>query len=279
MRLTQLFQRLLERNKTIWSLENKTWSRRSKGFGVGKVFLELLNLREGNFRRSSNSLDVLEGIGDAVRSRSSGRIANRQGNGSDIADSAEELGLDVFLRDVENVRRVDRSSIVAADDVQTVSEGRDLQHVEKRGGGFTDFVAFVDQVDGGGDFDVSTGDLGRHGKSLEERCFLGTESCDLFWVLDIKQFLGAKKILEPFLWRDNDRNRSNSASSSSSWDLEAHDQIADLLHVAIEANKTDIELDQVGQFLELGLILVQLAHGFLHHGVFAHENFTLAPET
>ena len=136
-------------------------------------------LWEGDLSDSGNGLDVLEGVGDAVRSRGGGWVADGQRDGSDVGDSAHESGLDVVLGDVEDLRGVDGAGVVALDNVQTVGEGRDLQHVEKGGGGFTDFVAFVDQVDRGGDFDVTTGNLGRHGKGLEERCLLGTESCDL----------------------------------------------------------------------------------------------------
>ena len=72
---------------------------------------------------------------------------------------------------------------------------------------------------------------------------------------------------------------SNGTGSRGGGDFVGHDQIADLLHVAVEADEADVELDQVQQLLELGLLAEETSHRSLHHGVLAHEDFSLASET
>ena len=87
---------------------------------------------------------------------------------TDISDGGDEFLLDVVLRDVENFRRVDGAVVVTVDDIETVGEGRNVEHVEKGGRGLANLVASSNEVDGGGDFDVTTGDLRWHGKGLTQ---------------------------------------------------------------------------------------------------------------
>lgn len=235
------------------------WSSDSEGLWVGEVLLELLNLWEGDLSDSGNGLDVLEGVGDAVRSRGGGWVADGQRDGSDVGDSAHESGLDVVLGDVEDLGGVDGASVVALDNVQTVGEGRDLQHVEESGGGLSDLVAGSDEVDGRGDFNVTTSNLGGDGKSLEEGGLFGTKSGDL--------------------GRDDDVDWGDSSGTGGGGNLVGHDQVSDLLHVSVEADEADVELDQVHELLELGLVTEEGSHGSLHHGVLAHEDLALASET
>ena len=97
--------------------------------------------------RGGDGLDVLESVGDAVWGRGGGGVANGQRNRGDVGDCGEELGLDVFLGDVENLGRVDGATIVAVDHIETVGEGRNFEHVQKGGGGLSNLVASVDEVD------------------------------------------------------------------------------------------------------------------------------------
>ena len=61
-------------------------------------------------------------------------------------------------------------------DAETIAEWGDVQHVEKRGLGWSDLVLLLDQMDIVQDFNASTGDLGGDLQSLEEGGLLGTES-------------------------------------------------------------------------------------------------------
>jgi len=236
-----------------------TWGSNGESLWVGKVLLELLDLLEGDVGGGGNGLDVLEGVGDAVRSRGGGWVADGQRNGSNVGDGAHESSLDVILGDVEDLGRVDRAGVVAVDDVETVREGHNLQHVEKSGGGFSDSFANADQADGRRDFNVTTSNLGWDGKSLEEGSLFGTERADL-------------------RWHDN-VDGSDGTGSGGGGNLKGHDQIADFLHVAVEANETDVELDEVHKLLELGALIEEATHSSLHHGVLAHKDFSLTSKT
>merc|ERR1712080_566663 len=74
---------------------------------------------------------------------------------------------------------------------QSISEGRNLQHVQEGGFGHADFVSRLDQVHIMNDFDRALGNLGWDIQGLEERRLLRTQTCVLSRHLDIQRGNGS----------------------------------------------------------------------------------------
>merc|ERR1712111_131951 len=119
----------------------------SKLAGVGEELLEHLSLLEGDLGDGSDGQEVLHTIGDAVRSRGNGWVANLQTYGSNIGDSGHELVLDVIISDVQDLGAEHGSLIIDLLDNQSVVEGEDLQHIEESGLGSSDLVTNLDDGD------------------------------------------------------------------------------------------------------------------------------------
>jgi len=151
------------------------------------------------------------------------------GNGGDGAgEGLEEL----LLADVQNGGREGVARIVDLRNAQTVGEGGDVEHVEESSLGGTDLVAGLDELQVGGDFNGTTGDLGGNTESLEER--------------------GLARFHTSVAGRDPDIGGGNGTSTSRGSDLVGQNLVTDILEVTVGEDKADIAPDVGKELLVLG---------------------------
>jgi hypothetical protein len=152
-------------------------SRRGVLVRVGNAVLELSNLLPLVGGLNGNREDLLVGVDNGVHDGGQGGEVDSQrdgGNGSDGAgESLQELG----LLDVQNGRGKGVAAVVDHVDTHAVCEGRDVQHVEQGSLGGTDLAASLNELEVGGNFDGTTGNLGGDTESLEERGLTRLHTC------------------------------------------------------------------------------------------------------
>ena len=107
--------------------------------------LEGLGLLELDVGGGGDGQQVLESVGDGVRRRRHGRVADLQRDGGNVGHAAHELGAQVLGLDVQNVRAEDAAAVVHLLDGQAVAERRDVKHVKESGLAGADLVAGLDQ--------------------------------------------------------------------------------------------------------------------------------------
>merc|ERR1719326_2818819 len=112
--------------------------------GVGQELLQGLRLLEGDVRDGGHGEEVLHAVDDAVGDRGDGRVVDGETHGGNIGHSGHELGLDVIIRDVQDLGVEDGAVFVDLLDEETIGEGRNLQHVEKGGLGGANLVPSLD---------------------------------------------------------------------------------------------------------------------------------------
>lgn len=117
--------------------------------------------------------DVLVGVDQRVHDRGEGGVVDSQGDGGNGGDGAGEGLEELALLNVEDARVEGLALVVDLSNAHTVGEGRDVQHVEQGGLGGTDLGAGLNELQIGGDFNGTTGDLGGDTESLEERGLSG----------------------------------------------------------------------------------------------------------
>jgi hypothetical protein len=150
--------------------------------GVGDAVLELGDLLPLVVGLNGNRENLLVGVDNGVHDgRQSGEAGGQgdTGNGGDgRGESLEQLG----LLDVQDGGIEGLAVVVDLEDTHTVGEGRDVQQVEQGSLGGTDLVTGLDELQVGGNFDGTTGNLGGDTESLEERGLSGfhtTAICQL----------------------------------------------------------------------------------------------------
>jgi hypothetical protein len=116
---------------------------------------------------------VLVGVDQRVHDRGEGGVVDSQGDGGNGGDGAGEGLEELALLNVEDAGIEGLALVVDLSNAHTVGEGRDVQHVEKGGLGGTDLGAGLNELQIGGDFNGTTGDLGGDTESLEERGLAG----------------------------------------------------------------------------------------------------------
>lgn len=112
--------------------------------------------------------------------------------------------------------------VVNLGDTHTVSEGRDVQHVEQGSLRSSDLASGVDKLQIGRDFDGTTSNLCWDTESLEERGLSGFHAS--------------------VTSRDIDIGWSDGTSSGGSSDLVGEDLVTDNFEVTIGKNESDIAL-------------------------------------
>jgi hypothetical protein len=117
--------------------------------------------------------DVLVGVDQRVHDRGEGGVVDSQGDGGNGSDGAGEGLEELALLNVEDAGIEGLALVVDLSNAHTVGEGRDVQHVEQGGLGGTDLGAGLNELQIGGDFNGTTGDLGGDTESLEERGLAG----------------------------------------------------------------------------------------------------------
>merc|ERR550534_2831897 len=123
-----------------------SWSSCGKGTGVSQESLDGLSLLEGDLSGRSNGQQVLHAVNDAVRHRCHVGIVYGQGHSSNVSHPRGELGKQVGIGDVQDLRVKHTAAVVHLGDDQTVAEGADLKHVQEGSLGHADPVASLDDV-------------------------------------------------------------------------------------------------------------------------------------
>ena len=183
--LLLLFLGLLLSGRGVTTTGGSTDGRASGGVlvGVGDAVLELGDLLPLVVGLNGDRDDLLVGVDNGVHDGGQGGEARGQrdgGNGADgRGESLEQLG----LLNVQDGSLEGLAVVVDLVDTHTVGEGRDVQQVEQGSLGGTDLVTGLDELQVGGNFDGTTGNLGGDTESLEERglsWFHTTAMCQLF---------------------------------------------------------------------------------------------------
>lgn len=150
------------------------------------------------------------------------------------------------------------SIVVDLDDLHSVGEGRDVQHVEENSLGRSDLGSGLNEMNVGNNFNCSTGNLGGDVKSLEERGLSGFHT---------SVSTGYPNIV-----------RSPSSSLGGGSDLVGEDDIPDLLEGRAGEDESYVSLDVGKEPLELGVLREDKTDGPSDHGVLSHENLSFASE-
>lgn len=135
---------------------------------------------------------------------------------------------------------------------KTISEGRNVQHVQEGGFGGSDLVSRLDKLDVVQDFNRTLGDLGWDSQSLEERGLLGSEgrvlggNCDVQW--------------------------SDGSGLGRSGNLVFLDDLTHIVQLSLGEDEAYVAPDVWQQLLEVGVLLEVSPDGLPHHGVLTHKN-------
>lgn len=190
--------------------------------------------------------------------RGQGGDTGRERDSGDGLDTRHELVDEGLLLNVEDGRREDGTVVVNLDNAHTVSERRDVEHVEQGSLGRSDLGSGSDDLDIVDNFDGTTGDLGGDTKSLEERGLSGFHT-------------GVSG-------GDVDVVGGNGTGTSGGGNLVGEDDLSDVLEVTGSEDETDVALDVGDESLEVGVLGENHSEGTSDHGVLAHKNNTLASE-
>merc|ERR1712000_638947 len=213
-----------------------------------------------NWSSGGDGEHVLVAVDKRVHDGWEGWVAGREGDGSDGRDGGGEGLEQLRLLDVENGGLEGLAVVVNLSNTHTVREGGDVQHVEQGGLGGTDLGASLDELEIRRDFDGTTGNLGGHTESLEERRLARFHTRVTGWDVDIN-------------WR-------NGTGTSWSSDTVGENLVTDLLQVLVGKDEADVAADVGEETLELGhgAVVDEGLNGAADHGVLAHQDDTLSTE-
>lgn len=243
--------------------------------GVGDAVLELSNLLPLVTGLNGDRDDLLVGVDNGVHNGGQGREVGSQRDGGNGGDGRRESLQQLGLLDVKNAGSEGVAVVVDLVDTHTVGEGRDVQHVEQGSLGSTDLAASLNELEVGGDFDGTTGNLGGDTKSLEERCLT--------------------RLHTSVTSGNEDITGGDGTGTGRGGDTVGEDLVTDVLELAVGEDETDVACSIVndlrrharraGRTLDVGketLVLGGLVDETLErtadHGVLAHQDNTLTAE-
>ena len=243
-----------------WCVCRSNWSSGGVCVRVGDAVLELLDALPGEVGLDGDGEHVLVAVDKRVHDGWEGWVAGREGDGSDGRDGGGEGLEQLRLLDVENGGLEGLAVVVNLSNTHTVREGGDVQHVEQGGLGGTDLGASLDELEIRRDFNGTTGNLGGHTESLEERRLARFHTRVTGWDVDIS-------------WR-------NGTGTSWSSDTVGENLVTDLLQVLVGKDEADVAADVGEETLELGhgAVVDEGLNGAADHGVLAHQDDTLSTE-
>lgn len=137
--------------------------------GVGNAVLELLDLLPLVLGLNGDREDLLVGVDDGVHDGGQSGVVDSQGDGGNGGDGRRESLEQLGLFNVQDGAVEGLAVVVDLRDTHTVGEGRDAQQVEEGSLRGTDLVSSLNELEVGGNFDGTTGNLGGDTESLEER--------------------------------------------------------------------------------------------------------------
>ena len=251
--LVLLFLLLGRLGLLLGSRSRSRGSGRSSSLRVGDGVLETSGHVEGVLGGEGDSQQVLVAVDHRVHDRGPGWVVGHQGDRSDVLDrllhANLEAGVDgsqrrvvggqgdgsngghgvleglqeLFLRDVEHGGREGLTVVVDLLDTHTEGERRDVQHVQQRRFGSTDTSASLTHTDVRGNFNGTTGNLGRDTKGLEERSLTRFHT-------------SVTSRDEHITWGDG-------TSTGRGSDTVGQDLVTGLLQVGVGEDETDVALD------------------------------------
>ncbi len=175
--------------------------------------------------------DLLVAVDDGVHDGWKSWEVGDQRDASNGGDCAGERLEKLLLADVKNAWWESIALVVNLRDTHTVCERRDVQHVEQGSFGSSDLGTSLDELQVGGNFNGTTGNLGWDTESLEERGLSGFHTSVTCWNVNI----GGR----------------NSTSSGGSGNLVGENLVTDGLEVAVGEDETDVALDERKETLVL----------------------------
>jgi hypothetical protein len=177
------------------------------------------------------------------------------GNGSDTGHEGVNQDL---LFNVQDGGAEDVAVREDLNDLHTVVERRDVQHVQQGGLGGSDLGTGGDDLNVVDDFDGTSGNLGRDGQGLEERGLSGFHTSVTGGDVDI--------------------DGGDGSGSGRGGDLVGNDDLSDLLQVGRGEDETDVASEVRHELLEVRELGQDASESSSDHGVLSHQHNTLASE-
>lgn len=205
---------------------------RGVGVRVGDAVLELLNLGPAVLGGDGNSENLLVAVDEGVHDRGQGGEVQSQRDGGNGGDGRSQSLEELLLTNVENTGREGLALVVDLGDAHTVGEGGDVEHVEEGGLGGADLGLSLDELEIGGDFNGTTGNLGGDTEGLEEGGLAGFHTS--------------------VASGDPDIDGGDGTSTGRGGDLVGEDDVSDLLEVTVGEDETNVALDVGEETLVLG---------------------------
>lgn len=213
-----------------------------------------------------------------MNNRRESRVVRGQRDGSNGVNGGQESLDELAFIDIEDRGSEHLTLIVDVGNPHTICEGGNVKHVQQGSLGGSDLGTSFNELEVGGNFNGTTGNLGRDTESLEERGLAGFHTSVTGWDVDIE--------------------RGDSTGTGRSGNLVGEDLVADHLEVIVGENETDIACENFSEIWvaiiiirnglstlnerEKTFIFGEIAHqdtnGTANHGVLAHKDNTLASE-
>lgn len=152
---------------------SSSWGGGGVSIRVGDAVLELVDGLPLVVNLNGSRDEVLVAVDKRVHDRWKSGEVGSQGDGGNGGDGRGEGLEELALLNVEDAGSEGLTLVVDLGDTHTVGEGRDVQHVEESSLGSTNFATSLDELQIGGNFNGTTGDLGGDTESLEERGLAG----------------------------------------------------------------------------------------------------------
>jgi hypothetical protein len=188
-----------------------------------------------------------------------GWVLESKGDASNGLDTSHEPFDKLALIDIQNVWGEGRSIVIDHRYRHTVCERRDVQHVQEGSFGWSDLGTSNDDFDVRHDFDRTTGNLGGDLESLEERGLSGFHTSVTSGHSDVYG--------------------GNGTSTGRGLDLVGDNDLAHILEVTRGEDEANVALNVGEETFVLWVLGEDVAQSTADHGVFAHQDDTLATES
>jgi hypothetical protein len=184
------------------------------------------------------------------------RAAEGKRDGSNVSNTLHEPANDVSLSKVKDLGGVESTIIIDHLRDESIVEGREVQHVEENSLGWTDLVAFAEDLDVVDDFNVTTNNLGLNVNSLEEGSLLGIKTRGTLV--------------------DHDNAWSDGAYTSRGSDAVLNASVTNVRKITVGEDETNVTLD-VWEDLH-PLFVLSLGDSSAHEGVLTEEDLAAVAE-
>ncbi|TYZ61317.1 hypothetical protein PybrP1_010541 [[Pythium] brassicae (nom. inval.)] len=228
---------------------------------VRQVRLVRVRLRERErVKLHHDRHERLEGVRNRVRDRRERREADLERHGRDVAETRDELGREVVLREVKHRRVEERAVVVHALDHETVRERADVELLEQHRLGVADLVALLREQHLVDDLNLALHNLRRDLERLEETRLT--------------------RVRARRTRRHDHVDRRQGTHTRGRWHLVRLEHLAHLREVLVREHEADVALEQRKELLER--VARVLLHVVVEHladeRVLAHEQLGAVAE-